>query len=107
MLGWIALISPPAAADERAAVAEERAAGVSPASGKRAAGVSPASAEPAGRRLHVAGSIFVHVFPRSLVRSKRTRHLLGVSCDSVLDPHSIEPSASSTGLFFTGPMNPS
>ena len=52
-------------------------------------------------------SVFVQVLPRSAVRSNCTRHLLGFSGVSMLDPQSSEPSASCTGLFFTGPTKPS
>lgn len=48
-------------------------------------------------------SVFVHVLPRSIVRSKCTRH---PSCSELVG-HSNAPSASDTGLFLIGPKTPS
>src|SRR5947199_75095 len=48
-----------------------------------------------------------HVRPPSVVRSKRTRHALGRSSDSVLLGATSVPSESWTGLFLIGPRIPS
>src|SRR5688572_23344617 len=52
-------------------------------------------------------SVFVQVFPRSGVRSKRTLHLLGFSVVSSLVGQRMSPFASCTGLFLIGPRMPS
>ena len=52
-------------------------------------------------------SIAVQVLPRSLLRSKWTRHLLGFSSVSLLVGQRMSPFASCTGLFLIGPRMPS
>src|SRR4030095_3629124 len=54
-----------------------------------------------------AGCAVVHVTPRSVVRSKWTRHAFSGTADSVLLGASTEPSAIRTGLFLMGPRIPS
>src|SRR5260221_12672851 len=59
---------------------------------------------PSAERL---GNEAVHVSPASVLRSKCTRQVLGVSGDSVLLGATIIPSRSRTGLFLMGPRMPS
>src|SRR6266849_2960486 len=53
------------------------------------------------------GNAAVHVTPASAVRSKCTRHVLGLSGDSVLLGATSVPSESCTSLFLIGPSMPS
>src|SRR4051812_16380912 len=52
------------------------------------------------------GAVADQFLPPSLLHSKCTCHLLGSACDSVLDPATMVPSASCTGLFLIGPRMP-